>query len=464
MTTTGYSISHGAAPRGWANLPGGVHSHPRRSRPSTPQAALARTLLIAGDRMRPLTLVLLISLAGCNADGLGAGGPDMLGPSPDMSPEPFPAFSPSMPQCVSSGGPVLASPRFVPVFFGDDDPAFVAQVEDFLAKVGGTNYWKAAVSEYGVGPGVSTAGVHLTETAPTNLSDGQIRAWLEGKLNSDDPAFPVADKNTLYVLHYTAGTSISLPGGGGAESSCVQFGGYHGEARLNSLHGGISVAYAVIPRCGNFDGLTGIDAVTGAGSHELAEAVTDPYPDSNTAYQNVDDDHIYWIYAVGGGEVGDMCAQNLDSFTKFDELPYVVQRIWSNKAALAGHDPCQPELPNEIYFNSAPVLTDQLNFSFFGNTKGVKIPSGMSKTIDLQLFSEGPVGKPWTVSVEDTNQFDGSGATPRWTFALDKKTGLNGDTIHVTITPRTSAHSVGTFVVISSHGSRHTWFGLVGSN
>ena len=32
----------------------------------------------------------------------------------------------------------------------------------------------------------------------------------------------------------------------------------------------------------------------------------------------------------------------------------------SNKAAAAGHEPCVPALPGEVYFNSAPVLPDVL--------------------------------------------------------------------------------------------------------
>ena len=79
---------------------------------------------------------------------------------------------------------------------------------------------------------------------------------------------------------------------------------------------------------------------------------------TSPAYPLTDDAHIYWVRALGGGETSDLCAQDPESFTEFDELPYVVQRSWSNKAASAGHDPCVPQLQGDVYFNAAPVMND----------------------------------------------------------------------------------------------------------
>ena len=73
-------------------------------------------------------------------------------------------------------------------------------------------------------------------------------------------------------------------------------------------------------------------------SHELLEGVTDPYSSLGlSAFSSTDSAHRYWATVVGGGgEIGDMCAQTLSSFTHFPELPaYLVQRCWSNAAARA---------------------------------------------------------------------------------------------------------------------------------
>ena len=56
-----------------------------------------------------------------------------------------------------------------------------------------------------------TVPVQLTENAPGTISDNGIQSWLAGKLNSNDPAFPAPDKNTLYALNYPTGTTITLP-------------------------------------------------------------------------------------------------------------------------------------------------------------------------------------------------------------------------------------------------------------
>ncbi len=224
----------------------------------------------------------------------------------------------------------------------------------------------------------------------------------------------------------------------------------------------MSVAYAVVPQCKNFDNIKGIDAVTAPESHELIEAVTDPYPMDDPAYVEPDDAHIYWDLALGGGEVGDMCAQFPGVFTKFAGLNHTVQRTWSNKAALAGTDPCVPELPGEVYFNTVPVLNDNVTFPGIGTMRGVNIAVGATKTIELDLFSQGDTGAPWNVTVQDYAQL--MGQQPSMTFSLDNTTGQNGQKLHLTITVLSKAqYGVGIFMITSSLGQvRSEWLGLVG--
>src|SRR5204863_109487 len=82
------------------------------------------------------------------------------------------------------------------------------------------------------------------------------------------------DDETLIALFYPSGLTITEAGGGFAGESCVTFGGYHSDLTLDAAHGGKHVAYAVLPRCPTFGDLVGIDAVTGAASHEFIEAAT----------------------------------------------------------------------------------------------------------------------------------------------------------------------------------------------
>lgn len=380
------------------------------------------------------------------------------------APAPYPAPFAAPPTAVNSGGPVLAHPRFVPVTFSNDDGSDAAASVDFTQKVGATAYW-SALGEYGVGSGSGTAVVALTETAPTTLSDSDIQTWLAGKLNGNDPAWPAPDANTLYVLYYPVTTTITLPnGGGGTASSCTQFGAYHSNITLDATHSNMNVAYAVIPRCTTFGPLSGLDAITGPASHELLEAATDPYPQVTPAYQNVDDADLAWMFVLGGGELGDLCAQQSTSFTKFAELPdYTVQRFWSNASAAAGHDPCVPELPNEVYFQSAPVLPDMISLSGLPPLNGVTIPVGQSKVISVQLFSDAPTSGPWTVAALDYAQL--FGGTPALSFAFDKTTGQNGSVLKLTITAvRAGQQGAEPFILTSKLGAATSlWIGVVGN-
>ena len=388
----------------------------------------------------------------------GAGGADDNGMPSDV----YPAPHADTPQAITYGGPVLTAPKIVPVFFAGDDPALVTQLEDFDSKIGGTQYWAANVTEYGVGAATALPPIELTEMAATTLQDADIQTWLGGKLNSNDTAFPAADANTVYVLHYPASTTITLDG----DKSCQTFGGYHSDFKLDAAHGSLLVAYAVVPRCSNFDGMDALQATTSSESHELIEASTDPYPMDNPAYADVDSQHFYWSRILGGGEIGDLCAQFESSFTTFPELAYEVQRSWSNKAAKAGHDPCVPALAGSVYFNTAPLLKDNITTSLGGQSlieKGAKIAVGATGVVELDLFSEAATSGPWTVTVKDAQA--AFGGTALLDLSLDKTTGVNGEKLHLSITVKTAGkHNTENFLVESTLGTqKNLWIGLVGN-
>jgi len=372
----------------------------------------------------------------------------------------YPAFKVDAPQVVSFGGPILATPKVVPVYFGNDQTTFTDQITAFLGKLTTTTatYWLPAVQEYSVGALTIATPVQLTESAAASISDTQIQTWLSNKLTTNDPAWPAPDANTVYALFYPTGTTISLGQGGG--SSCSSFGGYHSNITVNQK----DVSYAVMPRCAKFGGLTGIDAVTATTSHELIEASTDPYPQdqNNAAYGQVDDNHIIWEFVLGGGETGDMCAQNIDSFFKPSDIGNYVQRNWSNKAAAAGHNPCQPSagLP---YFNSMPVLNEKVSVAGQLTTKGVTIPVGSSKTIEVDLFSDANTGAAWTVTALDGATLQQQPA--ELSFSWDRTSGKNGEKLYLTIKVlKASQYGAEGFLIESTLGTQSSvWVGLVGN-
>lgn len=367
---------------------------------------------------------------------------------PDAAPM-GPFTRPPFPQLVSSGGPTLAHPKVVPIFF--PGYAWTTQVTDWLSKLGATPYWGAATSEYGVGALVMGTPVLLTEQAPTATDSQTIQGWLGEKLNGTHPEFGTPDSETIYMIFYPLSTQID-----GAGGSCTSYGGYHEDIAVN----GKPIPYAVLPECPMFGPVNGLDMVTGAGSHELIEAATDPYPSSNAAYSGLDDPSAALeIFLGGNAENGDMCSTDGSAFFKPTGGDYVIQRGWSNASAIAGKDPCQPLNPmNEPYFAATPRLPDSATVLGV-KASAVKIAVGESATIDVALWSLAPTSMPWTVDAKQPSRVK----TPQLEFTWDKTTGKDGDTLHLTI----KALAKGTrgyesFAIKSSIGNQKTyWAGLV---
>ncbi len=394
------------------------------------------------------------------------------------TPNAYPAPHSELPQVANLGGPVLAKPHFVPVFF--QGASYRAQVIEYAAKIGKSAFWKATTEEYGVGPADALTPIDVEEPAPATITDDEIQDWLKTRFDGTHPEWGTEPiEGAIYTLFYPQATTIYLgnpptPTDGGApeggrpdggvrqpraQSSCRSFGGYHADVRIKSK----SVAYAVLPQCARFGAMSGIDALTGTTSHEWIEAATDPFPLSAPAYSMVDDAHLSWVYALGAGETADMCAQYDSSFYKDSEVGFVVQRSWSNAAAKAGKDPCQPTDPKGApYFFASPRFKEDVALTV-GLTKGVIIPVGQTKTVEVDLFSSGPTTGPWTVAAGATR----GGGSPALTFELDKNTGVNGDKIHVKITSTAAASSrlgATPFIITSTLGNeKHYWAGVVGN-
>jgi hypothetical protein len=320
-------------------------------------------------------------------------------------------------------------------------------------------------TEYGVGPLRSGPHVHVLETVSSTITDLQIDAWLQGRLDGTHPEWPAPDGSTIYALYYPPGVTINSTYIG--SPSCVGWHGYHFDTKLPN---GTQVPYAVISRC---DGLPedptihGIQYISAVASHELVEGLTDTFVATSTpAYGQTDNDHIVWSFFTA--ELGDMCALWGDVFfTPSDFSPYKVQRIWSNAAAKQGLDPCVPALTgDEPYFNSYPVLADSISLSVQGMrfpTKGVSIPVGGTKTIEVDLASAGPTSGPWEVMAVE---YQSQTAPAHLQLTLDKTSGSNGDKLQLTIKVLQVNADYGAepFVLVSRLGTRRSlFFGLVGN-
>lgn len=376
--------------------------------------------------------------------------------APQDAPSGYPAAHPPMPQALSKGGPVMPSVKLVPISFSGD--SLQASLDKFRTQlVAAKSYWAGTTSEYGVGALTAVAPIHLTETAPTTLTDADVQTWLTGKIKGGN-GFPQPDASTLYVIYYPSGTDVQSQG----QHLCTSYQGYHSDYLMD---GTTEVIYTVVGRCPPMGGVSPMDEVSAEASHEFIEAATDPYPNHKPAYTAMDDKA--WAI-LAGAEIGDVCSYFPDSFYRPTGVDNLVQRVWSNKAAAASHGPCEPDAPSP-YFNSAVVMPDTISVlsSPIGpfTSRGVKIPIGQSKTLEVDLYSDAPTSGPWTVQAVDLSSafFGGS---PKLSFSFDKNQGQNGDKLKLTIKALgASSFGAAPFWIESKLGSTSTyWLGLVANN
>lgn len=369
-------------------------------------------------------------------------GPDVDNGAPS---DVYPAPHPPLPTLVNGmKGPVLTSPKVYLVFY--PSYPFEAAIQAFTQAMTTSPYWTATTSEYGVGALSYGGTTDLQTPAPSLISQADLHAWVGTQIQNG--AFGPPDPQAVYTIHFPMGTKITQPNpispAFGTVDSCTAFGGYHSNVAVNLGDAGTtSFAYAVIPTCGI------LDSVTETLSHEWIEAATDPQVTAagvftlnggpNSAFFMPDQDHTVWGL-LGGGEAADLCLPegNIIRFTPPD-LKQRVQRSWSNKSAMASHDPCVP-LATEPFFDSAPVLDETVSFesTLTGKitTKGIKIARDESKTIEVDLFSDADTGGPWKVVAEDllATVYANYGLKPTMSFEWDRTQGQNGEKLHLTIT------------------------------
>jgi hypothetical protein len=435
-----------------------------------------------GGFSRLVTPLVAVVFFGCSSSSPGAtpkgdsGSPDQSvmhdagghdAPSDVPTTAGYPAAHPPMPQVISLGGPVMTSPKFVIITFAGD--ALAPQIDAFADAVAASKtYWSGTTAEYGVGPVASVVHISLAETPAATLTDSDVQAWIAGELTGPDAGtleggapWPQPDGETVYMIYYPDGVSVTAADG----TSCDQFYGYHEDFALS---GSTYVTYSVVARCPPFPMTSAIDSITAIASHELIEATTDPLVIDKPAYVQPDDDHLAWALP-SGGELGDMCATFGNVFYTPSDVPFLVQRTWSNKSAAASHDPCQPDgaVP---YFNSAAVFTESVavDSPTFGKftTQGINIPVGSTASVTLDLYSDTKSG-PWTVQGFDLASLFMTGPQELDVSFSGKSTasGSNGDVLPMSVKVLTGGSGgVEVLWVQSTIGQTETvWLGVVGS-
>jgi hypothetical protein len=337
-------------------------------------------------------------------------------------------------------------------------------IEKFVPMYAASKAWAAHTKEYGVGALTVLGPQHIAGTAPGTLNDSDLTAMLTKNLTGASPAWGAPDANTIYAFFIPTGT---IEDDGNGEKSCTDLDGYHASFVVN----GVEVPYAVIDQCpGGFDqGATPLQQLTIVASHEIVEAVTDPYPDDVPGYAQTDDAHAVWTVATDG-EVGDMCASADTYLWQPSDMTYAVQRMWSNAAAAAGHDPCGGD-PTEPYYETVPAQPDAVTISWnqaSWKTKGSKVPSSGTVTVALTVHADAAAG-PFTVTIDDWSSVY-TGGTACIQGTVPSTPVKDGDVIQATIKvlsydTTTFGNNAAVFVVnttpASGSGPTTYYYGLV---
>src|SRR5262249_28165491 len=156
-----------------------------------------------------------------------------------------------------------------------------ADTDAFITEFGTTMEWAEQTMEYGIGPFTKLPTIMIPGTPPTMLDDNAntnspFQQALQNNVSGPSPAYAPEDGNTLYVFLLPVVTDISAGG-----CCCSDFFGYHGEATIST--GG--VPYAIVCSCAMMmgDPYTTLQNITTTVSHEMVEAATDPFVNSNPA-------------------------------------------------------------------------------------------------------------------------------------------------------------------------------------
>lgn len=218
------------------------------------------------------------------------------------------------------GGPVISHPKVYAVFWGNNvDPETRSKIGPFFANMLDSTYMdmltqydtniKAVDGRQGTNQtlnrGTFAGSMTITPlNTSSSLTDADVQHELDGQIAAGK--LPAPSDDSLYMIYFPSGVSISIDG----QASCSSFCAYH--EGFKSPKTGSSIYYGVMPVCGFGCGVSGstFDSMSVVSSHECMEAVTDPFPTpgSTPAYPQAWND-------AGGSEIGDLCAQGNSTVT-----------------------------------------------------------------------------------------------------------------------------------------------------
>ena len=223
------------------------------------------------------------------------------------------------------GGPVISNVKVITIWWGGvSSVVYASQLEGFYAGVTNSKWFRIfneqSTSRQTIGMG-SWVKSYSDASAPRGtVTDAMIQSRLYSLIING--YVPKPDANTYYAIHFAPGIAITY---GGIYASCSYFCAYHSVYVRSGLS---NIYYGVMPdlsvgKCKSCGGSSSVfNNLCTVASHELGEAVTDPYP--YTAWYDPNN--------KDGGENGDLCyTQPMVGTVGSNGVTYAVQKMWSNR-------------------------------------------------------------------------------------------------------------------------------------
>jgi hypothetical protein len=236
------------------------------------------------------------------------------------------------------GGPLLQQVRVVTLFWGpswrqdEQQRQLVDYFNAFFRDMFADGRYMATLAQYSaggyqIGNGTFVAAATDESPVPARVTDFQIQAEIRAQINAG--AVPPPEEETLYFVLTPPGVVVVDSDGSDSEHD---FAGYHSYSI--DFADPYQFPYAVIPYWDNHPSDQGISTgnarlMTDVMSHELAEAVTDPYTSLSPGW-----------YDARNGEISDIpvylyAYRRIGSQDLWDVLEgtagrrYLVQKNWS---------------------------------------------------------------------------------------------------------------------------------------
>jgi hypothetical protein len=287
--------------------------------------------------------------------------------------------------------------------------------------------------EYGIATASHT---HISLDAPPTgtITDVDVQTLIAERISDGTLPSSNADSEYVYAVFYPSGVDVTLPPQAGGQRVCSlgPQAAYHWEAP--------HVAYAVIPTCVFQGAIETLDEVEESASHELIEAITDPFPITAPAFA-LTDANSPW--AVSGGEVADLCEGEIET-----EGGFSLQRVWSNSAASADNQ--SPCVPFTGTFFDASVSSDGA-----GPSRSTPVSPGKSVSMIVEGFST-QLMPPWQLQayvIPGLSSFDPSPRLSADTIGNGQNTSLT-----LTVPAGTASQKFAAIILSSASGSdAHAW-------